>query len=480
MMPKRVLIVGGGVSGLATAYYLRELSQNNDIPLDLTVLEQEPRLGGVIRTQHENGYLFEWGPDSFAAEPPQTLELCAKLGLEDELIGIPSGQRKVYMLDRNRLHRIPSSFYLIAPSNIRALLELPFISFSGKLRMALELLIPARRDQSDESLGDFVRRRFGREAMEKLAQPFLGNIYGGDICEISLRATLARFHEMETKYGSMIRAAAAFFANRSKAEGPIARIKKEKGIFLSFRRGMQTLTDALVDRMPDIRWVTGMRLERLRCGDEWTATLDDGRTLSADAVCLAVSSKRVAMLLAEDHPLLAKELDSIPFRSMISVHLGFGPDAADPLPPGSGFLVAAKNLSQVMGGSFSGQKFEGRAPAGRTLIRAFIGREHCDLLRDLPGEKIGSRVFEEIRAAFGLHRPPEAVHTAVHVQSMPQYRVGHLDLLQRLEEAVRKIPGLFLTGNSYRGVGVPGCVQRAEEAARRIWQEIGAVEKAVI
>ncbi len=420
----RVAVVGGGVSGLAAAYRLTQRGAS------VTLYEASDRLGGVIRSERRDGYLMEGGPDCFLDKPPAR-QLCAELGLDDQLIRVRPEARHSFIVRGRRLLPIPEGLYLMAPSAMGPFARSSVVSWPGKARMLLDLVLPPRRSSGDESLASFGRRRLGREALERLAQPLLGGIYAADPERLSLAATMPQFLEMERRQGSILR---ALLRRRQAASGA------RYGLFLSFRNGMQTRVDALAARLSNIRLQTHV---------------DSLAGLDADAICLALPAWAAAKLLAVP-------FDAEPYSSAATINLGF---PAQPLPPGAGFVVPQVERRTLMACTFASQKFEGRAPEGKMLLRAFAGGMLNREAFQLADEQLVTRAVADLRELVGVGEP-EAVWLTRCEQSMPQYEVGHEERMGKLEAGLP--PNIALAGNGYRGVGVPDCLASGLAAAERL------------
>jgi oxygen-dependent protoporphyrinogen oxidase len=465
----RVAIIGGGITGLAAAYRLRELRQQGQA-LEAIVLEAGDQLGGPIRTRHENGFLLETGADSFVTDKPWALNLARRLGLDSQLLGT-GAYRKTLVVCRGRLQEIPTGFNLMAPARLMPMLKSPILSWPGKLRLLMEPLIPARRGGGDESLASFVRRRMGRELLERLAQPLAGGIYTADPARLSLHATLPRFAEMERAHGSVVRGLRAAARNAATRQASGARWS----LFLTCENGMQTLIDALAAALGDcVRRRSAVReLTRQTSGRGWNLRLDDGATLCADAVICAIPAPDAGRLLAAAEPGLARLLVQLRYSSAAVVNLAYREsDFANP-PRATGFVVPFVEGRRIIAASFSSIKFAGRAPAGHVLLRVFLGGTlQQDMLRH-DDDTLARFAREEIAGLLGVKAPPRLSSVTRWDNSMAQYAVGHLDWADAVQGAARKLAGLFLAGAAYRGVGIPDCIHSGELAAEAAAATLG-------
>ena len=481
---KRAVVIGGGITGLTACYRLTQQAQAGGLPLDVVLLEAGDRLGGVIATHCQDGLLLEEGPDCFLTTKPEGVELCDELGLGAELIGTTTEHRQSFIVRRGKLVPVPQGFYLMAPGSLWPFVATPAFSWPGKLRMALDLVLPRRASEDDESLADFVTRRLGREALERMAQPMLGGIYTADPRHLSMQATMPQFLDMERRHRSLIlalrrRQRQAGAQQPGACPGPRSGVSGARyGLFASFRHGMQTLVDALADRLPagtvrlqtpvrSLRYEPSHLLEGAR-GGRWTVCPQHGPDLEADAVCLALTAPQAARLLTGLDLELAAGLCDIPYASSAIVTLACDrADVAHPL-NGMGFVVPAVEQRNLIACTFSSVKFAGRAPAGKVLLRAFVGGALQQEQALWPDAKLQDAVLRDLRQLLGLTGTPALCHVSRHASAMPQYHVGHLARVDRLEAAVRHWPGLALAGNAYHGVGVPDCIRSGDEAARDI------------
>lgn len=478
---KRAVVIGGGITGLTACYRLTQQAQAGDLPLDVVLLEASDRLGGVIATRYDSDLLLEEGPDCFLTTKPEGVELCDELGLSAELIGTTTEHRQSFIVRRGQLVPVPQGFYLMAPGSLWPFVTTPAFSWPGKLRIALDLVLPRRSaSEDDQSLADFVTRRLGREALERMAQPMVGGIYTADPRHLSMQATMPQFLDMERRHRSLI---LALRHRQRQASGQPGVSGARYSLFASFRHGMQTLVDALADRLPagTVRLQTPVRSVRRDFDSQrWTVSPQscpgsrsgDGPDLEADALCLALTAPQAARLLTGLDPELAAELHDIPYASSAVVTLAFDrADVAHPL-NGMGFVVPAIEQRNLIACSFSSVKFAGRAPADKVLLRAFVGGALQQEQALWPDAKLQDAVLQDLRHLLGLTGKPMLCHVSRHASAMPQYHVGHLAHVERLEAAVRRQPGLALAGNAYHGVGVPDCIRSGDTAARGLLSDL--------
>ena len=451
---RRIVVIGGGVSGLAAAHRVLEFGHH------VTLLEASSRLGGTIQTTHRDGFLLERGPDSFISEKPEALQLAKRLGLESQLIQTNEEYRRSFIVRNGRLRAVPEGFQLLAPSRLWPFLTSDIFSLGAKARIAMDLFLPRKgtNGTQDESLASFVRRRLGQEALDRMAQPMVGGIYTADPETLSLRATLPRFLDMEREHRSLILAMLRQGqAQKSGTSGA------RYSLFLSFDRGMQVLVDELGSLKADVRLNT--RVESLKFDRTWTITTNAGEQFEAESVCLAVPAYIAASLLNGS---VAAKLNQIKYASTATINFAYKrSDVNHPL-NGFGFVVPLIEKRSLIACTFSSVKFSGRAPSGHVLLRAFAGGALQPEIFALDESEMAARVEADLRELLGINANPLFTEVAKWERSMPQYEVGHLDRVDEIEKEVSKLPGLTLAGNAYRGAGIPDCIRSGQSAAESI------------
>jgi oxygen-dependent protoporphyrinogen oxidase len=450
-----VVVIGGGITGLATAWSL----QKQGVPYLL--LEAQDRFGGVIRTESRDGFLMEGGPDSMLAQKPEAIALCRELGLGDRLIPTNQDptQKAVYVLHRGRLHPLPEGMMLAVPTRILPFLQSGLFSWPGKLRMGLDLVIPGRPANGDESIASFLRRRFGEEAVERLGEPLLAGIHAGDPEKLSIRATFPRFVDLEVKYGSLIR---GLFGHKPPPPRPGA---APASAFYSLQGGLGELVEALVARL-DVRSLrANTAVSSLsREGEGFVLGLPGGERLRTRSVIVTVPAPQAARLLQALVP-EAAALSAITFANTATVQLGYRrEDVAHPL-DGYGMVVPKAEGLRCSALSFFSTKFPGRAPAGHVLVRGFLGGIRDGSVLDLSDEEMIATVRKEMQPVLGLRGEPVLSRVFRWPSGTPQMEVGHMARMDAIEAAVAKVPGLLLTGAGIRGTGLPDCVAEGNKAA---------------
>ena len=460
-----VAVVGAGVTGLAAARKLRELNPN----LDVKVFERAPRVGGVIGTRVVDGFLCELSVDNFITTVPEGIELCKSLGLGDELMSTSAKYRRTYVARKGRLCPLPDGFMTMAPTRFYPMLVTPLLSPLGKLRCGLELLIPRRKSQDEESLAAFAIRRLGKEAFDRIIEPLVGGIYGGDAAKLSLQATLPRFAEMEAKDRSLIWA-------MSKTARKARRVKREEesgarySFFITLRSGMQRLPERLAEELGYDRVALNREIvEAVRLdGDRWRLRDSAGRSEEFDALLFASDSGSAARALANSAPEVARLYGQTEHTGVAIIHLAYRAEQIGRPPRGMGFVVPTSEGNGVIAGSFSSYKYPVRAPENTLLLRVFVGGARAPEMVETPERELVARVEAETRRWLDTKGDPIMVDVARFPNAMPQYTVGRLAWRAQLGAALDDYPTLALAGNALDGVGLPACVKSGYEAAAKL------------
>jgi oxygen-dependent protoporphyrinogen oxidase len=454
---KRVAVVGGGIAGLSAAYYL-EKAKRNGAPVKWTLFEKSDRLGGVIRTEHRDGFVLEAGPDSFLTIKPDASQLSQELGIADQLIPSNDFQRKTYILVKGKLVQIPEGLEFMVPTRVLPMVTTRLFSFGTKLRMAAERFAKAGTQDKDESVADFVRRHFGQEMVDRVAEPLLAGVYGGNADRLSVRAVLPRFVEMEREHGSLVRA--TLQAHKTRIKSGTAR----PPLFTSMKQGMQQMVDALVAKLPASSLLLQQTVSLLRSNDTWHLS-SDASASGFDAVLLAVPAPAAAGLVWQTQPQLSAMLGKIQYTSSVAVLLAY--DKAG-LPPGFGFLVPGAEGRKMLACTFVHKKFSDRVPDGAVLLRCFFSSSRVPDLLSFSDEALQELARKELKEILGLNEQPRFARTFRWDVAMPQYEVGHLERVAQMESMLAGLPGLHMTGNSFYGIGVPDCIKSARQAVDRI------------
>jgi protoporphyrinogen/coproporphyrinogen III oxidase len=473
-MIRRIVVIGGGIAGLAAAHRLIELKRETSLDLEVILLEASSRLGGSIATERIGDFLVEAGPDSFITEKPWALRLCDRLGLAARLVSTQIANQKVYIVHNGKLEPLPEGFFLLAPTRLRPFLETPLFSARGKLRIAAELFLPRGAENGDESLGSFVRRRFGVEALERVAQPLVGGIYAADPERLSLSATMPRFKEMERVKRSVTWA--MWSEQRRRARRREIGSGARWSLFVSPAGGMQELVDVLAGRFPQGSVRLNSHVTNVAHDQDrrlWRIT-GACAAVEADALILATPAFRAAEVLRSRASGASDELQKIPYASTATVSLAYRgedfPHALDSF----GFLAPAVESRKIMACTFSSLKYPARAPEGHVLLRAFVGGSLQPELFDNDDATMEKNVRAELSGLLGVTARPLFTRIRRHPNSMPQYHVGHEARVRRIEAELAEFSTLALAGSAYHGVGVSDCVRSGEEAAEKIVHRLAA------
>ncbi|QDU88781.1 Protoporphyrinogen oxidase [Pirellulimonas nuda] len=452
--PLRIAVIGAGVTGLAAAHRVGELSPRAEVRL----FERSDRVGGVLQTESRDGFLIERSADNFLTKTPHATALCERIGLADELIPTESARRRAMVVRRGRLLGIPEGFVIMSPGAVWPIVATGILSPAGKARLMCEPLVPPRRDASDESVADFCRRRLGSEAFTRLVQPLVGGIYTADPERLSMAATMPHLLQDEREHGGLWRAA----RGRKRQQSSGARYN----LFMAPRGGMQAITDRLRQRLPAGCLFTGSdirALHRDRSTGKWRIEGSEGGDF--DAVIVAAPAPAAGEMLAGLDASLASELRQIEYAGATIVCLGYERRLAARPMDGFGFVVPHAERRPILAASFASHKFPGRAPQDCELVRVFFGGALQPEMADRPDAELIQIAREQLGELIGLSGEPKTVEVARWGGAMPQYHVGHVERVDRILQHAAAWPGLYLAGAAYRGVGVPNCIASGEAAA---------------
>jgi protoporphyrinogen/coproporphyrinogen III oxidase len=457
----RVAIIGGGIAGLAAAYEL-ELARRGGAAVDYQLFEAGARLGGVISSEVVDGTLIERGPDSWLTEKPAAAALCRELGLGRDLMASNDAERKTFIVVKNRLVALPDGLMFLVPTKLLPTVLTPLFGVGTKLRMMLELQQPRRTDAGDESVAALVRRHYGQQMVDRLADPLLSGIYGGDAAQLSAQSVLPRFVEMEAEYGSLTR------GMLERMRGRKAEDRETPAVFTTLRGGLQQMVDALVKRLDPERLHLGAPVVGVaRDVDRWAVEVK-GWSESFDALIVATPAWAAGELLSEVDDELGDELSGIPYGSSITVNLVYDGTQLDPLPEGFGFLVPRVEGRAMLACTTLNRKFPGRTAAGKTVLRAFVGGVRNAALLSESDDALVELVRRELFEILAISAVPEFTEVQRWPRAMAQYVVGHAERMAGIQARVAELPGLHLAGNAYSGIGISDCVRLGRGAARKI------------
>lgn len=466
--PKKLMIVGAGITGLSAAYYLRNFFKANDTPVHITLVEKKETLGGKIDTLHKEGFIIEKGPDSFLARKMSVIDLTRELGLEGELTGTNPQAKKTYISHKGKLHLMPPGLILGIPTEVTPFMKTGLISLSGKARAALDLFLPKRTEQSDESLGHFLERRLGREVLENIAEPLLAGIYAGDTKYLSLKATFPQFYQVEQKYRSLI---LGMLASKQKVpQTPNLPDIAKKSMFLTYKQGLVTLVNKLEESLEEnihiLRNKSIISINKQENG--YALTLDDGNVHQADGLILTLPPPITANLLEKYIP-SSDVLRRIEYVSVANIVMAFEQkDIEHPL-DGSGVLVPRKEGRYITACTWTSSKWLHTAPQGKVLIRCYVGRSGDEEIVHLKDEELVKKVRHDLMELIGLTATPLFHEITRWPRSMPQYPVGHVQNIANVRQALAtSLPGVFITGSGFEGVGIPDCIAQGKQAAKQL------------
>ncbi len=468
----KIVIIGGGIAGLSAAYYATKkfaLSSVEGMPdAQITLIESSARWGGKIITDRaafdDGQFIIEGGPDTFLATKPYATALCKELGLSERLHGTNPNQKNTYVLHRNKLEPLPDGLAMMIPTNVQAILKSHLVSWFGKARMGYDFVQPAKSHNGDESLGAFVSRRLGREAYENLIEPLMSGIYAGDGDQLSLASTFPYLRDLEIKYGSL-----ALGALQMRKQSNGKSVQGSRSAFLTPTTGLAEIVEALVKHLQvsnvDLRLNTSV-YQISRNDSRFLVELKNGTSLDSNSVILATPAFVSATLLASLNPTLASDLQSISYASTATVSLAYRQSDLPRKLDGYGYVIPRRAGRKALACTWTSTKFPHRAPDGYALIRVFVGRAG----QDIPWNEndLLELAKEELNLTLGITAEPILSRVFMWDKAMPQYNLGHPEILKRIDLALENYPGLALAGNGYRGIGIPDCIHSGELAVDRI------------
>ena len=486
---RRIAVIGGGVSGLAAAYTLSRARQAG-APIEEMLIEASPWLGGVVRTETVEGFVIEAGPDSFLAEKPQAAAMARELGLGDDLMGSNDPARRTYILHRGRLLPLPDGLMFLVPTRLWPMMTTKLLPLSTKLAAAWELFSsPPAGDEGDESVASFVKRHFGEAMVENIADPLLAGVYGGDSAALSVRSVLPRFWQMERQHGSLTRATLKAMRKRRKANSNNNNSPDSAGtgtappgkvpLFMTLKGGLQQMTEKLAAPVETARVFLRRRVLALEfapggpggatdsCSRRFQITCEGEKVFDADAVVLALPAHLAGGLVSSLDHRLGELLDGIPYTSSMTVSLGFDETARAALPAGFGFLVPRQELRRMLACTFVHAKFDHRAPQGKAMLRCFLGGSRDPDALGLSDEEVATLVRRELKEILNFTAEPRFCRVHRWPASMAQYPVGHAARVSAIEQRLEHLPGLYLSGNAYSGIGISDCIRTGRAAAER-------------
>jgi protoporphyrinogen/coproporphyrinogen III oxidase len=463
---KKIVIIGGGIAGLAAAYRIHEEISKNT-PVACTLIESSEKFGGKISTIRFNGFIVERGPDSFISQKPQAIELCKKLGLEDQLTGTSPNHPNTYVCLKNKLVTMPDGLSLMIPTKFLPFVFSPLFSWWGKIRMGMDLFIPKKKGNDDESLASFVRRRMGKEALEKMAEPMLAGIYASDPELMSINSTFPMFVQTEQKYRSLIIGMLERKRQQLLHQLKVPKGKQSFSLFMTLKNGLDEMVETLVNKATNINFCAETKVVGIsRAEEKWRLTLHDGSFINADAILLATPAKISTLLLEEVSPKVSSLLNQIRYVSTATVSIGYKKEGFPHKLDGFGFVVPKKEGKRILACTWTSSKFPERVPEKYVMLRCFVGGAMREELAELEETAIGNMVREELLDIMGIDCEPVFLKVFKYKKSNVQYHLGHAVLIESIRKELELFPGLFVTGSAYTGIGIPDCIRDGEYAAK--------------
>lgn len=460
---RKVVIIGGGIAGLATAYYLQKEIKERELPIDIKLVEASHRLGGKLQTVVRDGFTIERGPDSFLARKTSMIRLAKEVGMDQYLV--PNSTGKSYVLVNEELHPMPGGSIMGIPTEVGPFITTNLFSIPGKLRAAADFILPKSETGKDQSLGQFFRRRLGDEVVENLIEPLLSGIYAGDIDQLSLMSTFPQFYEVEQKYRSLI-----IGMKKTTPAKPKNHVNqgKSSGGFLTFRTGLQSFAEAIEAKLNPNSILKGHRVEKItKEGQSYEIYLNNGKTLSADSIVAATPHKVTQAMFSQYS--FFDPLKSVPSTSVATVALAFPKEAIQKDIDGTGFVVSRNGDYSITACTWTHKKWEHSTPEGKVLLRCYVGRAGDETIVDLSDDQITKIILDDLKKTMDISMNPDFVIVSRWKEAMPQYTVGHKQRLETIDLHVKaELPGIFLAGASYGGVGVPDCIDQGEAAVKAV------------
>ncbi|WP_075981519.1 protoporphyrinogen oxidase [Bacillus massilinigeriensis] len=460
---RTVVVVGGGITGLTTVYYLQKKARENNWLLDIKLVEASARLGGKIQTFRKDGFVIEKGPDSFLERKQSASRLAKEVGLEGELVNNSTG--KSFVLVQERLYSMPGGSIMGIPTQIAPFVTTGLFSFPGKMRAAADFFLPRSNPAEDQSLGEFFRRRLGDEVVENLIEPLLSGIYAGDIDQMSLMSTFPQFYEVEQKYRSLVIGMKKTAPAPKKSTEPS---KKKKGMFLTFKSGLQSFVEAIEAKLDPHSIIKGTKVENIqKQKEQYYVQLNNGEVLTADSVVLTVSHKVVPSIFPQYE--FFKPFTSVPSTSVATVALVFPKEAVKKDINGTGFVVSRNSDYTITAVTWNHKKWPHTTPEGKVALRCYVGRAGDQTVVELSDDQIVKVVLEDLNKTMDITMEPEFFVVSRWKEAMPQYTVGHKKRLETIKRNLdRELPGVFLAGGSYEGLGIPDCIDQGEAAVEKV------------
>jgi protoporphyrinogen/coproporphyrinogen III oxidase len=463
MSEKKVIVVGGGITGLATVYYLQKEAKEKALPIKIKLIEASDRLGGVISTAKRDGFIIERGPDSIIARKKSAMRLIEEVGLQDKIISNTAG--KSYIYARGKLHTMPEGSFMGIPTKVTPFALSGLFSPLGKLRAAGDFILPKGEPAADQSLGAFFRRRLGNEIVDNMIDPLLSGIYAGDIDELSLMALFPNFYEIEQKHRSLV-----IGLNKSmpKPQKTVKKAPSKKGMFISLSTGLEELVHQVENRLEAGTVLKGTAVEKVeKTVNGYQIKLSTGAIEEADSVVIATEHFHAKKMLS-DYSFM-EPFEHMPSNSVANVAMAFPKSAIEKDIDGTGFLVSRNSDFRITACTWTHKKWPGTSPEDMALLRCYVGKPDDQEAVDLSDEEIVDLVLKDLNKTMNITAKPKFHIVTRWRKSMPQYTVGHLEKMAKVKQQLdEELPGVYLAGGSFEGVGIPGCIDQAEAAVKKV------------
>ncbi|MFB3169102.1 protoporphyrinogen oxidase [Neobacillus sp. 179-C4.2 HS] len=467
---KKVAIIGGGIAGLTAAFYLQKIIHDKKLPLEIKLIEASQRLGGKMQTVIRDGFTIERGPDSFLARKTSMIRLAKEVGMEEQLVSNSTGTS--YVLVNDKLYSMPGGSIMGIPTEIGPFITTGLFSIPGKLRAAADFVLPRSEGNTDQSLGEFFRRRLGDEVVENLIEPLLSGIYAGDIDQMSLMSTFPQFYEVEQKYRSLI----VGMKKTTPSKPKVQPAEKKKGAFLTFKSGLQSFAEGIEAKLDPNSILKGHRVDKItKTNDQYELYLNNGDTLIADCI-VAATPHKITQSMFSDYRFF-DPLKAVPSTSVATVALAFPEEAIKKDIDGTGFVVSRNGDYSITACTWTHKKWAHSTPKGKVLLRCYVGRAGDETIVDLSDDRIIQIVLDDLSRTMDIGIQPEFAVVSRWKDSMPQYTVGHKQRLETIRKHIKsELPGVFLASASYGGVGLPDCIDQGEEAVKGVLEYLNVTE----
>lgn len=464
MNEKKVIVVGGGITGLATAYYLQKEAREKQLPIKLKLIEASDRLGGVISTEKRDGFIIERGPDSIIARKKSAMRLIEEVGLQDKVISNNAGTSYIYA--RGRLHTMPEGSFMGIPTKVAPFALSGLFSPLGKLRAAGDFVLPKGEPKADQSLGAFFRRRLGDEVVDNLIDPLLSGIYAGDIDELSLMALFPNFYDIEQKHRSLV-----IGLNKSMPKPPKSAAKKagsKKGMFISLSTGLEELVRRVENRLDEGTVMKRTSVKKVeKTGVIYKVHFENGEVETADSVVITTDHFNAQRMLS-DYAFM-EPFKHMPANSVANVAMAFPKSAIEKDIDGTGFLVSRNSDFRITACTWTHKKWPGTSPEDMALLRCYVGKPDDQKAVELSDDEIVELVLRDLNKTMNITAKPKFTIVTRWKNAMPQYTVGHLERIAMVNSSLeQELPGVCLAGGSFEGVGIPGCIDQAEAAVQKV------------